>query len=236
MQRDVWKAKAKALTATNFATSEAHETAWGEFKKYRNKINNLKGMEEAEYKREKIEENIHDSVKVWKSTKTFMKWKSPGTPSQLEENGILVTSAKLIAKVMNQFFIDKVRIIRANMAKVVINLAPCKKIMENKRCRLSLPHITVAKVIKLLKSLSNSRSTAVDELDNYSVKIAAPVIAGPLHHIITLSLIQHSFPSSWKYAKVLPLHKKLDPLHKNNYRPVAILSPLSKVLEKFVYE
>ena len=32
------------------------------------------------------------------------------------------------------------------------------------------------------------------------------------------------------------MHKKLDPLHKKNYRPVAILSPLSKVLEKLVYE
>ena len=119
---------------------------------------------------------------------------------------------------------------------MVINLTACMQIMQNKRCRLSLSHVTVSKVLKLLSSLSNSRSTAVDELDNYSVKIAAPVIAGPLHHIITLSIMQHSFPRSWKYAKVLPLHKKLDPLHKQNYRPVAILSPLSKVLEKIVYE
>ena len=113
------------------------------------------------------------------------------------------------------------------MSHVAINLTSCMN---------SLGHMTVEKVKKLLESLSNSRSTAVDELDNYSVKIAAPVIAGPLHHIITLSIMQQRFPKSWKYAKVLPLHKKLDPLHKKNYRPVAILSPLSKVLEKIVYE
>ena len=48
--------------------------------------------------------------------------------------------------------------------------------------------------------------------------------------------MQNKFPQGWKFSKVLPLHKKLDPLERKNYRPVAILSPLSKVLEKIVYE
>ena len=236
-QRDLWKAKAKALASANPAeVTVEQEAAWGEFKKLRNKINNLKRSDEDVYKRERIQENLQDSAKVWKTTKTFMNWKTPGTPTQLEESGLLITSAAKISQVMNTFFIDKVRAIRENMAKVAINLTPCKQIMQNKRCSLSLSHITEDKVKELLSSLSNSRSTAIDELDNYSVKIAAPVIAGPLQHIITLSIMQHSFPSSWKFAKVLPLHKKLDTLHKKNYRPVAILSPLSKVLKKFVYE
>ena len=87
-----------------------------------------------------------------------------------------------------------------------------------------------------MKGLSNSRSTGVDELDNFSVKLSADYIAQPLHHIVTLSILQKRFPSSWKYSKVLPLHKKLDQLERKHYRPVAILSPLSKVLEKIVYE
>ena len=236
-ERDKWKTKAKNLAVANPGeASEEQRFAWSEYKKYRNKINNKKGFEERNYKKDKIEENIHDSAKVWNSTKTFMNWKSTGTPSQIEVNNQLVTSARLIAELMNQFFIDKVRLIRAGMCQVVTNLASCMKIMENKRCRLNLQHITVSKVRKLLSGLSNSRSTAVDELDNYSVKIAAPCIAKPLHHIITLSIMQQRLPSSWKYAKVLPLHKKLSTLERKNYRPVAILSPLSKVLEKFVYE
>ena len=59
------------------------------------------------------------------------------------------------------------------------------------------------KVMKLIIKLSNSRSLALDELDNYSVKVAAEVIARPLHYIITLSIMQAQFPSSWKFAKVL---------------------------------
>ena len=108
--------------------------------------------------------------------------------------------------------------------------------MFGKTCKMKLVHVDVLKVKKILKSLSSSRSTGIDELDNFSVKLAADLIAQPVHHIVSLSLIQHKFPSSWKYSKVLPLHKKLDKLDRANYRPVAILSPISKVLEKIVYE
>ena len=76
----------------------------------------------------------------------------------------------------------------------------------------------------------------VDQLDNYAVKLAADYVAGPLHHVITLSLMQQRFPEGWKYTKIVPLHKKKSTLKRENYRPVAILSPLSKILEKVMYE
>ena len=236
-ERDCWKAKAKELASKSQGqVSDDQRVAWGKYKKLRNKINNMKGKEEEMFKKEKIRENISDTAKVWKCTKMFMGWKTVGTPAQLEEHSKLITSATAIAKVMNQFFVDKVKQIRQKMASVVINLTHCMHIMEKKNCKLDLSHITVSKVASILKNLSNNRSTALDDLDNYSVRVAAPVIAQPLHHIITLSVMQCKFPTAWKYAKVLPLHKKEDPLQKKNYRPVSILSPLSKVLEKLVYE
>ena len=165
-----------------------------------------------------------------------MGWKSSGTPHQIKVDNQLVTSAKKIAQLMNEFFISKVQRIRAGMSDAVLEMGKIMKIMENKTCKLSLNHVTVPKVKKLLKSLSNSRSTGVDELDNFSVKLAADLIAQPVHHIVSLSIMQNKFPNNWKFSKVLPLHKKHDQLERKNYRPVAILSPLSKVLEKIIYE
>ena len=43
------------------------------------------------------------------------------------------------------------------------------------------------------------------------------------------------FPDCLKQAKVSPIFKKDDPLHKENYRPVSILPLLSKVYEKLLY-
>ena len=163
---------------------------------------------------------------VWKHAKSFMG--STGIPTQLKVGNELVTSAKKIAKHMNEFFLNKVETIRAGIASVRFNMSKVNGIMLDKTCHLELQHVSLVKVTKTLKSLINSRSTGIDELDSYSVKLAADLIA--------LSIKQKRFPKSWKYSKVIPLHKKEDVLERKKYRPVAILSPLSKVLEQIMYE
>ena len=129
-----------------------------------------------------------DPELLWKSAKSFMGWKSQGTPNQINVGNQLITSAKLIAQAMNEFFISKVETIRAGMTIVAFNLGKVHDIMMNKNCKMKLNHVTVLKVKKVLKSLSNSRSTGSDELDNYSVKLPTEFISKPLHH--------YSFPDA----------------------------------------
>ena len=222
--------RAKYLALVCLAADQTQIYAWKEYIQYRNKINNRKKHEEKLYKTEKITAVADSPDVVWKTAKSFMGWKTQGTPNQLKVDSQLVTSAKKIAQSMNEFFINKVQIIRAGMTAVAFTLTKVHDIMHDKHCEMKLNHVGLPKVKKILKSLSNSRSTGLDELDNFSIKLAADSISQPVHHIVTLSIMQKRFPKSWKYSKVLPLHKKEDPLERKNYRPVAILSPLSKVL------
>ena len=103
------------------------------------------------------------------------------------------------------------------MGCLVPNLVGCRNIMKNKKAKMNLKFVTVNKVKKLLSGLSNSRSVSIDGLDNFSVKVASPYIAKPLHHIITLSIMQRTFPTNWKIAKIIPLQKnvKLSGLDRN---------------------
>ena len=236
--RDEWKTKAKELGRSrgdNIATDDEIE-AWKKYKYYRNRINDRKKDEEKLFKSEKITENLHSAEQTWKTAKLFMNWKSQGSPSQLEINGKLETKFHNIAKNVNEFFTTKVNTVRESIEDIPPNFSTCQDIMSEKACTLSLSHVTLGKVTKLLKSLKPSKSTSIDELDNFIVKISADVISSPLHHIITLSILQSKFPSCWKYGKIIPLHKKDCPLLAKNYRPVTILSFLSKVLERLIFE
>ena len=235
-ERDKLKQKAKDLALRDAEVSEEQLSAWEAFKKLRNRINNRKKQEEKNYKSSKISENLDSPSKVWSTAKSFMGWKSTGTPSQLEINNNLVTKAYKIAELMNNFFIDKVLTIRNGLEQIPTNLSECIKLMRGKNCSLDLNHVTVDIVKKLLRNLKSSKCTSIDELDSYAVKLGADQLAEPLHHIVTLSILQRQFPSSWKYTKIIPLHKKLSQLECKNYRPVAILSPLSKILEKIIYQ
>ena len=61
-------------------------------------------------------------------------------------------------------------------------------------------------------------------------------IAPTLTHIVNLSMHKRAFPSAWKLSKVTPLHKSGSWDDCNNYRPIAILSTVSKVLERLVHQ
>ena len=237
-QRDKVKQLAKELALRdqgNFVSAE-QQAAWTDYKRLRNKINNTKKNEENRYKSEKINENLDSPSRVWSTSKSFMGWGSPGTPSQLEVNNKLEGRASKIAEIMNNYFIQKVVRIRSSLRVVPEWYQACRNVMVGKNCSLGLQHVTVAEVKKILKGLKSSTSTSVDELDSFAMKISADYIAQPLHHIVTLSLMQRKFPTGWKYSKVIPLYKKLSQLEMSNYRPVAILLPLSKVLEKIIYK
>ena len=91
--------------------------------------------------------------------------------------------------------------------------------------------------LKVIQGLRNSSATGADYIDTRTVKVAAKQIAPALTHIINLSISTSTFPSLWKYAKVVPLLKSptADTLLPKSYRPVALLPILSKVLEKIVF-
>ena len=183
-QRDEAKADAVALAEAGNDTTDA----WARYRKLRNTVNNRLKYEENNYKAEKIQENLDCPAATWSTAKSFMNWaSSSGPPSQLSINGRLVTKAASIASEMNKFFIDKIKIIRNGIQYVPNLFGKCYKIMQGKQCRLSLCHVSVSKVNKLLKKLKNSKSCSIDELDSFSIKISADLICKPLYLSIRTS-------------------------------------------------
>ena len=57
-----------------------------------------------------------------------------------------------------------------------------------------------------------------------------------LTEIINSSFEQNGFSNELKLADIIPIFKKKDPLNKESYRPVSILSHMSKVFERIIYK
>ena len=103
--------------------------------------------------------------------------------------------------------------------------------MENS---IFLSRVDEEEVIKIIDSLKNS-APGYDGITASILKLCKNIIIGPLVHLCNLSLTQGIFPDSLKIANILPLYKAEDPMSFNNYRPVSLLSVLSKVFEKVMY-
>ncbi len=90
-------------------------------------------------------------------------------------------------------------------------------------------------VQKQLTGLATNKATGLDGVGPKLLKIAAPVIAGPITRILNLSITTGIFPNKWKTAKVTPTHKKDNITDKNNFRPISILTTLSKLIERHIH-
>ena len=87
-----------------------------------------------------------------------------------------------------------------------------------------------------MKAMKMSKSTGLDNIDAWTLKLIILEILPSVTHVINLSLTTMEFPNAWKLAKVIPLLKKDDPLNPKNYRPVALLPVMSKILERVVFK
>ena len=130
-QRDLRKQRAKDLAKLNTEGTclEEEVLAWGKFKNYRNKVNKNKKNDEYKFKRDNIAGNLDNPTTMWGTIKGFMNWKKASTPNQIVKDNILYTKARDVARVMNEFFVQKVRDIRNKFDGVAPNYEHCKKAM-----------------------------------------------------------------------------------------------------------
>ena len=92
-------------------------------------------------------------------------------------------------------------------------------------------------MIKWLYSSKNVR-----ELSSLTFLIPATILKQSvetylpfLTKAINLAITEFEFPDKLKKSEVIPLYKRQDPLKKENYRPISLLSHVSKVFERILY-
>ena len=87
---------------------------------------------------------------------------------------------------------------------------------------------------QVLKKLKIDKATGMDQIPNRVLKICFNELATPLSRLFKICFDCGSFPSQWKKASVVPLHKRGSKSDPSLYRPVSLLSNLSKVMEAVI--
>ena len=91
-------------------------------------------------------------------------------------------------------------------------------------------------IISIIKSFQTKKSTGDDGISMQLLKQLCDSCSVPIANIINMSLHQGIMPDAMKLARVIPIYKAKSRDSFTNYRPISLLSNLSKVLEKVVYK
>ncbi len=113
-----------------------------------------------------------------------------------------------------------------------INSAAENYIAKNKMLSPELPEIS--EVTEIISKFKNSKAPGIDTIHNRLVKKLPRKGIQLLHLIIEACLKLAYFPTQWIHAKVIPVPKPGKDTSLLNYRPISLLSSISKVPEKVI--
>lgn len=205
------------------------------------KLKNLLNKKRKEFKKlltmekkEHISNELQDSDCIQKAVWGVVRRETSdssnsSSPPALKNHGTLVESPTEVAEVFNAHFCNLPSLHKSSNAtsENTPNL-PCSS--------LFFAPVTHCEVESAIVSLKSKMSSDADGVSNFVLKKIRTGIIDPLVKIFNCSLFSGVFPNGFKTAKVVPIFKKGNTQEVNNYRPISLISTMSKVLEKLVYD
>lgn len=105
-----------------------------------------------------------------------------------------------------------------------------EKTSDNMICRATTP----TEITKTVLGFKNKKSCGHDEVPITVIKDNIDILATPLSNFFNACMFEGVFPEQLKIAKILPKHKKGSKTDPSKYRPISLLTILSKIFEKIL--
>ena len=91
-------------------------------------------------------------------------------------------------------------------------------------------------IIMYIKILKNNKSNGSFSISKKLFKTFKKPLSTPLTLLLNLTFTKGKFPDVLKIGKKFSIHKKNCKTDVNNYRPISLLSNISKIVEKIVHD
>lgn len=180
------------------------------------------------------------SAKFWKLAK-IMKKPQPPMPTLEGPNNLIYSTDSEKAEAIADVF-ERVHHISTNNNQEQLNIIERANVIvaqtyHIRKHILSKLLTTPAELSKYIRALSNRKSPGPDNIDSKLIKNLSKKGIVQLVYIINAILKLQHFPTSWKTATVVPVPKP-NKNHKlpNSYRPISLLSIISKLAEKIILD
>ena len=158
-----------------------------------------------------------------------------GIPDRLIENNKINIGSQKVADTLNRYYVTKVRKIQENMKEAKSDpMISYKRNVTSPKQKLKIKEINMKELRDIYRKVNKSNSISEDGISMKTL-VKLKVSTQPIIlHLINTIIRKGNFPNRLKISRIIPIKKngssnKLDPA---TYRPVNIISPISKIIEK----
>mgnify|MGYP006908606527 CR=1 FL=1 len=205
-----------------------------ESRRVRNKAAKEIKNAKTEYLKVKLKNLSKNSSKAWDAVNTYLGWKKPMSPTQLIQDGNVMTEGPELAKAMLKQYEKKDRELQEALGEAKGDyLAAGQKLTRGNRGVFTWRKITKMEVEEKISDVDNKESFGEDGISYAFLKKMSKWISQDMTDIMNMSLDIRIYPARWRIARVKPLFKgegceRTDP---KSFRPVALLSAISRGME-----
>ena len=152
-------------------------------------------------------------------------------------NNRIIKDQNLVAETLNSYFtnvVDSLDIQPYTAFENQLHVSNIPKYWDHKQFDFSLTNHELAK--SALAKIKANKARGHDHIPPRALKASIPSITKHLSHLINPIISSKEVPNSWKRGEIVPQFKKDLQLEKVNYRPVTVLSAVSKIFEHILHQ
>lgn len=171
-----------------------------------------------------------DPKKLWRSLNEILGRSNKESISFLKIEGQIEQNEGTIAECFNNYFVNSVRQLSSEVNK---SFHPPNFTTVSSSMFLEKPD--ESEIFSVINSLRRSAAPGIDGITAAHLKELGELIVPYLSHLINRIFDTGSFPDNLKVAVVIPINKSGDTSNVADFRPVSILSTISKIIEKLIH-
>ena len=205
------------------------------YKILRNQIITLIRRSRNSYYASYFEEHKTNAKKTWEGIRKVINVskKNKTMPAKLVKNNADIEGEKNMAGAYNEFFVNIGNMVEQ---KIPISDKHFSSYLGNSASNsIFLKSVDNKEVLDMLNHLNSSKSCGPNSIPSNLLKTHALHFVEPIKFVINKSLVEGKFPDLLKIAEVCPIYKKGDKSKCENYRPISLLSNLSKLFERAMH-